>query len=263
MGKGYKTECYPFWNLEDIKKMIDGFTEKKQWHWRLAFMTGLLLGRRVSDTLDLKWNDLYEKNGRKRSHLEIIEDKTEKATYVLIPALFWKEVELYIKEKKVDPSESNYENDIFPTRGKIDENGKNRKDAAYRKSFKKVAEEAKIDYPVNTHSTRKTFGYYGIKLHPYDPSNIDILQRFFNHSSREITLSYIGLTQEKQDQYSTDWANVMQDVANGREIAIDNSPVITLKSEDFRDLIRMALEKEPTMDNMNEILSMAEKRRVQ
>ena len=263
MGKGYKTECYPFWNLEDIKKMIDGFTEKKQWHWRLAFMTGLLLGRRVSDTLDLKWSDLYEKNGRKRSHLEIIEDKTEKATYVLIPALFWKEVELYIKEKKVDPSESNYENDIFPTRGKIDKNGKNRKDAAYRKAFKKIAEEEQIDYTVNTHSTRKTFGYYGVKLHPYDPSNIDVLQRFFNHASREVTLSYIGLTQEKQDQYSSDWANVMQDVANGREIAIDNSPVITLKSEDFRDLIRMALEKEPTMDNMNEILSMAEKRRVQ
>ena len=54
-----KTECYPFWNLSDIKKMIDGFTEKKQWHWRLSFMIGLLMGRRVGDTLSLLWSDLY------------------------------------------------------------------------------------------------------------------------------------------------------------------------------------------------------------
>lgn len=39
-----KTEVYPFWNLEDIKGMVDAFTRHEQWHWRLAFMFGLLMG---------------------------------------------------------------------------------------------------------------------------------------------------------------------------------------------------------------------------
>lgn len=249
-----KTECYPFWNLSDVKKMIDGFTEKEQWHWRLAFMIGLLMGRRVGDTLNLKWKDLYDKKGKHRTHLEIEEEKTEKITYVFIPSLMWKEVELYIEKTKIDPSQNNYENCIFP--------GTDRKDAAYRTAFKKVAANAHIDYPVNTHSTRKTFGYYGIKLHPYDPSNIDTLQRFFNHSSRETTLNYIGLSQEKQDQYSKDWGNVMTDVSEGKDIAIRNTPVIVLKTEDLREIIIEALKSTNDTESLDMILKKVEEKQV-
>ena len=257
-----KTECYPFWNLSDIKGMIDGFTEREQWKWRLAFMIGLLMGRRVGDTLDLNWCDFFKMNGKKRTHLEIIEEKTGKITYVFIPALIWSELELYCEKCGIDPSENNYQNDIFPWRGKKGNNGKTRKDAAYREAFKKVAQEAGIAYPVNTHSTRKTFGYYGIKLHPYDPSNLDILQRFFNHSSRETTLNYIGLTQEKQDQYSTDWANVVSDISEGKDIAIENTPVVTLKTEDLRNILSVALEKENTVESLNSLLSLVETKQV-
>ena len=249
-----KTECYPFWNLSDIKKMIDGFTEKKQWHWRLAFMIGLLMGRRVGDTLSLLWSDLYELSGKRRTHLVIEEDKTGKMTYVLIPGLVWTEIDLYINHTGINPAENNYHNFIFP--------GTNRKDAAYRTAFKKVASEVGIDYPVNTHSTRKTFGYFGIKLHPYDPSNLDVLQKFFNHSSRETTLSYIGLSQEKQDQYSSDWGNVMSDIVDGKNIAIENTPVITLKTDDLRDILIEALKKDNTVDSLNQILNLVEQRQV-
>ena len=49
-----KTECYPFWKLEDINKMVERFDEKKQYHWRLAFMLSLLMRRRIDDTISLK-----------------------------------------------------------------------------------------------------------------------------------------------------------------------------------------------------------------
>ena len=249
-----KTECYPFWNLSDIKKMIDGFTEKKQWHWRLAFMIELLMGRRVGDTLDFQWIDFYYTNGNKKTHLEIEEEKSHKMTYVLIPALVWSELDLYVKNTGVNPAKNNYTTYIFP--------GTDRKDAAYREAFKKVANKMGINYRVNTHSARKTFGYYGIKLHPYDPSNLDVLQKFFNHSSREITLRYIGLTQEKQDQYSSDWGNVMSDIVDGKDIAIENTPVVTLKTEDLRAIIIMALKENNTTESLNKILRTIEEKQV-
>lgn len=249
-----KTECYPFWNLSDIKKMIDGFTAKEQWHWRLAFMIGLLMGRRVGDTLDFQWINFYHTDGQKRTHLEIEEEKTHKITYVLIPRLVWSELDLYITKVGINPEDNNYCNCIFP--------GTDRKDAAYRAAFKKVASEAGINYPVNTHSTRKTFGYYGIKLHPYDPSNLDVLQKFFNHSSRETTLRYIGLSQEKQDKYSSDWGNVMSDIVDGKDIAIENTPVVTLKTEDLRAIIIMALKENNTTESLDKILRTIEEKQV-
>lgn len=255
-----KTECYPFWNLTDIKKMIDGFTVKEQWHWRLAFMIGLLMGRRVSDTLALIWKDLYDGNGRHRNHLVITEQKTKKLTYVLIPALVWEEIELYLLKTGINPSDNNYKNYVFP--GTVQEGKDDRRDAAYRAAFKKVAKEARIPYNVNTHSTRKTFGYYGIKLHPYDPSNLDVLQKFFNHSTRAQTLNYIGLSQEKQDKYSNDWANIMSDVKDGKDIAIQNTPVITLKTEDLRQIIMSALKMDDRSESLDQILKQVEEKQI-
>ena len=49
---------------------------------------------------------------------------------------------------------------------------------------------------IGTHSMRKTFGYHFYKQN----RNITILQQIFNHSTQEITLRYIGYTQEELDQ---------------------------------------------------------------
>ena len=58
-----KTEVYPFWYMEDIKDMMDYFKMKEMWHWYLVFCFGLLLGRRVSDTVNFKWSDFFYENG--------------------------------------------------------------------------------------------------------------------------------------------------------------------------------------------------------
>ena len=119
---------------------------------------------------------------------------------------------------------------------------------------------------MSTHSTRKTFGYYGVKLHPYDPGNIDVLQKFFNHSDRTTTLRYIGLTQEKQDNYSKDWANVMTDILDGKKPTIENSPVVTLKSDDLRDILVLAIKKgreeSDDLSILNDLISTIEQKRV-
>ena len=76
-----KTEVYPFWNLEDIKKMIDWFINHKEWDGYLITMLELLLGRRIGDTVSMKWSDFYYENGNKKTELDDVEEqKTGKIT---------------------------------------------------------------------------------------------------------------------------------------------------------------------------------------
>ena len=42
-----KTKGYPFWNMEDIKGMIDYFRENQLWNDYLKFMLLFLFGRTV------------------------------------------------------------------------------------------------------------------------------------------------------------------------------------------------------------------------
>ena len=260
-----KTEVYPFWNLEDIKKMMDYFLFKKQYHHYLTFMFGLLLGRRIGDTLSLSWSNFYEENGRKKEHLAIKEEKTGKDTRTYICKLCWDSIALYIEKTGINPSENNYKKPIFISNS-------NRKDAAYRTAFKKAAEEVGITYPVSTHSTRKTFGYWSMQTHPHDVNSLDILQRFFGHSDRNITSHYIGLTREQEDQYVKDNGNLMEDVKNGRRPALENLPVITLQTQDLRDIIQMAYmegknntainDTEEHLDAINTIMNLIDEMRV-
>ena len=75
-------------------------------------------------------------------------------------------------------------------------------------------------------------------------------------------MDYIGLSQEKQDKYSSDWSNVLSDVIDGKEIAIENTPVVTLKSNDLRDIIVAALKSEESLESLNKILGMVEEKQV-
>ena len=49
-----------------------------------------------------------------------------------------------------------------------------------------------IDYPIGSHSLRKTWGYHVYK----GTMNIALLMKAFNHSSVEQTLKYIGIEEE-------------------------------------------------------------------
>ena len=75
-------------------------------------------------------------------------------------------------------------------------------------------------------------------------------------------MNYIGLSQEKQDKYSNDWANVMSDVKDGKDIAIENTPVITLKTEDLRQIIISALKTNDSSEALDQILKQVEEKQI-
>ena len=273
-----KTEVYPFWYMEDIKNMMDYFKDKKMWHWYLIFNFGLLLGRRVGDTLSFKWSDFYYENGRMKDEIEIKEQKTEKYSRPYVCGACKKAIELYIEKTGIDPME-NFNDFIIttPQKSKLLENKEEYSDdeyeklmwkatqsqaAAYRKQFKIAADYIGIKYPVSTHSTRKTFGYWSVKLHPYDVTTVDKLQGIFEHSSRNITLHYIGIAREDEIKLYNDMGDFVTDVMDGKKPIIKNSPVLPLKSEDFRDILSrcydMAKSGIDKFDVINELIGIAE-----
>lgn len=277
-----KTEVYPFWYMEDIKNMIDYFKMKEMWHWYLVFNFGLLLGRRVSDTLSFKWSDFFYENGRMKDEIEIKEQKTGKVTRPYVCGACKEALKLYIDKTGVDPME-NFNDFIITTKQKSEllENKEEYSQeeyenlmwkatqsqaAAYRKQFKIAADACNIQYDVSTHSCRKTFGYWSVKLHPYDITTVDKLQGIFAHSDRNTTLHYIGIAREDEIKLYNDMGDFITDVQNGKKPIIKNSPVVPLKAEDFREILSkcwdMAQNGEDKFEGINKLIGMAEQRMV-
>lgn len=258
-----KTEVYPFWSIEDIQNMMEYFRMKEQWHHYLAFLLGLLLGRRVSDTLSFRWSDFYYENGNMRDEINIIEEKTKKQTRLYICGAAKKGITEYIEKTGISPF-NDLDAPIFPSKSK------NRKDAAYRAAFKQAAKYCGINYPVSTHSTRKTFGFWSRKLHPYDVDSLEILQKIYNHSSVQITMDYIGLTREKEIKYYCDMGDFVQSIVDGKKPEIKNTPVLSIKTTDLRDILKLAYTEgqassgstEDCINTMNQLLTMVEEMRV-
>jgi hypothetical protein len=134
--------------------------------------------------------------------------------------------------------------------------------AAYRKQFKIAADYIGIKYPVSTHSTRKTFGYWSVKLHPYDVTTVDKLQGIFEHSDRNTTLHYIGIARENEIKLYNDMGNFITDVEAGNKPIIKNSPVVPLKSEDFRKILSdcydMGVNGKDKFEAINKLIGKAE-----
>lgn len=154
--KSGKMQVHAFKNPQDIKKMMDYFSNNGENDWFLVFVLGITLGRRIGDTLSLKWSenlnhDIFDTVDKADLRQQFLRNEITKAEYE----------EQYAKIIKNQAS-------------------------LYRYALKKAAKCNGIE-GVSTHGTRKTFGYWAHKLNPYDEDNLDVLQSIFGHSSRETT----------------------------------------------------------------------------
>ena len=109
------TEVDPFWELSDIKNMLDYFELKEMHNWRLALVLGLTLGRRVSDILAFKVSNFFDKNGEFLVEIDITERKTWKKKTLPIAGWTKSEVIKYIKATGLDVTKEKY---LFPSNKK-------------------------------------------------------------------------------------------------------------------------------------------------
>lgn len=146
---------------------------------RVMFLFGIYVGIRISDILEFKVRDV-----KNRSSVTIREQKTGKEKTFPINDEFRPVLNRYIKGRE------EYEW-LFPSRQGT---GHIRRKQAYN-----IINEAGQHFGlerIGTHSMRKTFGY-----HFYQQTHdIVTLQRILNHSDFHITLKYIGIEQDQQDE---------------------------------------------------------------
>ena len=164
----------PIRDLEKVKEIYDCLKKKSNRN-ALMFYFGIYTGLRISDILKFKVKDCFNRgyNIRKQKF------------YDWNPYLL-RELREYCQDK--DPNEY-----LFKSR-----KGKNK--AITRQTAYEIIKKACNDcgvYNVGTHTLRKTFGYF---LYMQSKNNIAMLMEILNHSSENITLRYLGITQEKSNK---------------------------------------------------------------
>ncbi|MBQ8234895.1 MAG: site-specific integrase [Bacilli bacterium] len=156
----------------------------------LLFVTGINTGLRISDIIKLKVSDVLNADRTVKSHITIIEQKTNKLKKFKINDTLAREFLEYTKNMKM----SDY---LFTSRKGI--NKPITRVQAYR-LLNTVALKIELE-EIGTHTLRKTFGYHFYKK----SKDVAMLQKLFNHSSPSITLRYIGIEQDEIDEAYSDF----------------------------------------------------------
>lgn len=105
--------CDPFWKMEDIKNVVEWFEKKNDWDNYLITLLELLLGRRIGDTISMKWSDFYYKDGAYKTEINSVqEQKTGKTIVLALSSMVFDALEKYATNKHIDPIK-HYNEDIF------------------------------------------------------------------------------------------------------------------------------------------------------
>ena len=182
--------------------------------------------------------------------MEIQEDKTDKLANPKINKAVRQAIELYITNTRCNPAKNNYSEYVF-----LQLTGTHRgsvlSESGHFKALKNAAKELGIEYNRGTHSARKFFGMMSRMLHPGDYDSMELLQTIYNHSDTKTTKHYIGLTKKKVDKYYDDMGEFFDDyiVGDKEYEQVSDKPVVSLDSNDLRDIIKAAYES--GKDNAN------------
>lgn len=169
----------PIRNKEDVKKIKDLATGRNKLMLEVGFNTGL----RISDILQITAGDI-----KSSPYIYLTEKKTKKSRKVTLPDKVRKMALEYIEE-------NNIPNDYYLFQSREGENKAISDVQAYR-IIRKLAKKAGLNEKVGTHTMRKTFGFHYYRQF----KDVARLQHIFNHSSPEVTLEYIGITQYEVDE---------------------------------------------------------------
>ena len=158
--------------LNDMKWSLRKYCGERDY---ILFLVGINTGLRIGDLLKLQKNAI---KGKKK--LAIKEGKTGKTRVIHLENIY-KELNAYIDTL----ADTEW---LFPSR-----KGDNAITRVYAyKQLNKAAERIEIYEGIGTHTLRKTFGYWHYKQF----RDVAELQNMLNHSHPQITLRYIGITDE-------------------------------------------------------------------
>jgi len=202
---GRSTWVDPIRSKEDIKKVLDYLQEKidneervdyrKAWaRNKLYFCIGVFSGFRVSDLIQLNWQDVYCKDGISfRKSIGIKEKKTGKIKVLYLTEISKRYIMQYVSQYQPDTTSTDF---IFLNRQKKQIN------AQSIDNFIKEATAARgLKGSFSTHSVRKTFVYQMyMALHDSgDPLALEKTMRFTGHRNMSDLLRYLGLKNQQEE----------------------------------------------------------------
>lgn len=184
------SETYPIKDKEALQAFRDYYRniQPNPRNYSLIVM-GLNTAFRISDLLNLRWQDICNADGVLRKHISVTEQKTGKTRTVPINTVLHQTLDAY---RRGCPGTAPHDF-LFPsTRCKSCPLSRSQ---AYR-IVRRAAEACGLSEHVGCHSLRKTFGYYAWK----QGTPPAMLMELYNHSSYQITKRYLGIGQDERDQ---------------------------------------------------------------
>lgn len=162
--------------IADIKKRLLEDEDKRNY---ILFVIGINVGFRISDILPLRVVDL------KKPLLYVTEKKTRKQKAFEMNPSIRRELLALVKDRP----DNEY---LIKSREGV--NKPLGRSMTY-KIMRSITKEYKLE-GIGNHTLRKTYGYHFYK----QTKDIATLQKIFNHATPEITLRYIGITQDSINQ---------------------------------------------------------------
>jgi len=174
----------PIKDKAKIEEMKTFLKSKSLRNWAL-FTLGINSALRISDLLILTVDDVMDENGNIRERIKVKEIKTSKSkTFPFTPKVI-DALKTYIESERPNSV-------LFPSRK--GEGAITRFQAL--NILKSTAKEVGIKDNIGTHSLRKTWAYQAYMKKVPLIQIMDVL----NHSSEDMTLRYLGITQSNLDE---------------------------------------------------------------
>lgn len=178
----HKENVQPLRRKEDIEAMKQVLRKRFTERDYIMFIIGINTGLRIGDILSLKTDDVIGLADKRDKRLLVYEGKTDKPRQISFKNT-WKEV--YEYAQTVDSVW------LFPSR-------QGSKAISTTQAYRVLSKAAWWNgiEGVGTHTLRKTFGYHMYKIN----KDVAQLQSIFNHSSPDVTLRYIGITDDELNE---------------------------------------------------------------
>jgi integrase len=169
--------------IDDMKKYL--YSNKRDY---LFFVLGINTALRATDLLSFKYKDIIEQDGKPLEHIKLRDTKTGKHNKIILSPNVIKAINEYIKED----FDGDLEKYLF--RSRKGENQPLTRQGAWQ--ILKKASKAVGIRDIGIHSLRKTWAYQSYK----SGTHLAVIQDMLNHSSIDVTLRYIGITQDEKDK---------------------------------------------------------------
>lgn len=186
-----KTECTAL-EWEQLLILVDRLKKTTEYRFLLLICIGSYCGLRLSDILQLRWQDILEKD-----YFELAERKTGKHRRITINSSL-KEIIVFSYSNLLRKKQICAGDYIFTNRqgGVLSKQFVNRK-------LHSIFQYCRIKVQNgSSHTLRKTFGKRVYEMNDRSEAALILLSSIFNHNSVAVTRRYIGLSQEQiKDAY--------------------------------------------------------------